>query len=186
MSLSDLASLGSFVSGAAVLVSLVFLYVQMRHLGAQIAQAERNQQAAIRAERASRTINVMTAFVEPAAAEAVFEGNAASEALTPTQISQYTLFCISRFTNAEDAFSQNAAGLLEEDAMLNLIGALRTAFGAPGFRAAWQLGRGQFHGDFVAFMDKLLNETPVSTTDAVARWRTALAAERANVLAGAQ
>ena len=50
MSLPDLASLGSFVSGIAVLGSLVFLYLQMRQIGAQIEQAERNQRAAIRAE----------------------------------------------------------------------------------------------------------------------------------------
>jgi hypothetical protein len=42
MSLSDLASLGSFVSGAAVLVSPVFLYFQLRQLSGQVKQAEKN------------------------------------------------------------------------------------------------------------------------------------------------
>lgn len=40
MSLSDLASLGSFVSGFAVLVSLVYLALQVR-------QAEKNQRAVL-------------------------------------------------------------------------------------------------------------------------------------------
>jgi hypothetical protein len=52
MSLSDLAALGSFVSGVAVLVSLVFLYFQLRQVGAQVQQAERNQQAMIQAPKA--------------------------------------------------------------------------------------------------------------------------------------
>jgi hypothetical protein len=41
MSLSDLASLGSFVSGVAVLVSLVFLYFQLRQMNAQVLQTEK-------------------------------------------------------------------------------------------------------------------------------------------------
>jgi hypothetical protein len=39
MSLSDLAALGSFVSGLGVLVSLVFLYFQLRQIGVQVKQA---------------------------------------------------------------------------------------------------------------------------------------------------
>lgn len=41
MTLSDFAAIGSFVSGGAVLVSLVYLSLQVR-------QTERNQQASIR------------------------------------------------------------------------------------------------------------------------------------------
>lgn len=47
MSLTDLASLGSFVSAVAVLISLVYLSLQVK-------QAERNQQASIRATRVTR------------------------------------------------------------------------------------------------------------------------------------
>ena len=44
MSLSDLASIGSLVSGVAVLGSLIYLALQVR-------QTDRNQQAAIRHSR---------------------------------------------------------------------------------------------------------------------------------------
>jgi hypothetical protein len=36
MTLSDLAALGSFVSGLAVLVSLIFLWFQLRQMNEQI------------------------------------------------------------------------------------------------------------------------------------------------------
>jgi len=49
MTRSDLASLGSFASGFAVLVSLIFLYFQLRLVNRQVLQAERQQQ--LRAER---------------------------------------------------------------------------------------------------------------------------------------
>jgi hypothetical protein len=51
MSLSDLASLGSFVSGFAVLISLIYLSLQVR-------QTKRNQQIAIRHSRASRIVEL--------------------------------------------------------------------------------------------------------------------------------
>jgi hypothetical protein len=47
MSLSDLASLGSFVSGFAVLISLIFLYFQLRQVNRQVRQAEINQRSLV-------------------------------------------------------------------------------------------------------------------------------------------
>ena len=54
MTLADLAALGSFVSGFAVLVSLVFLYFQLRQLNAQVLQGERNQRALLNQGVATR------------------------------------------------------------------------------------------------------------------------------------
>ena len=48
MSLSELAEIGSFISGVAVLTSLIFLYFQLRQINQQVKQAEKNQQSAIR------------------------------------------------------------------------------------------------------------------------------------------
>ena len=63
MTLSDLASIGSLISGTAVLVSLVYLSLQVR-------QTERNQQASIRQGRINRAVELMTARMEPTVAEA--------------------------------------------------------------------------------------------------------------------
>ena len=60
MPLSDLAAIGSFVSGAAVLVSLVFLYFQLGQVRKQIALAEKNQRAIMQQGRAARSAeNIM-------------------------------------------------------------------------------------------------------------------------------
>jgi hypothetical protein len=184
MSLPDLASLGSFVSGVAVLGSLIFLYLQMRQIGAQIEQAARNQRAAIRAERTSRVTTVLMAMVEPSAADALFLGNAASEEMSVTQVRQYFMYCLSRFMNAEDAYSQHAEGLLGDSAFNSMVAAFRTALSAPGFRVAWQLQKVQFDGDFVVFVDRLLAETPmVIPTETAVRFKAAFAAEKAKAVA---
>ena len=43
MSLSQLAEIGSFTSGVAILASLIFLYFQLRQINQQVKQAEKNQ-----------------------------------------------------------------------------------------------------------------------------------------------
>jgi hypothetical protein len=58
MSPSDLASLGGFVFGIAVLVSLVFLYFQLRQLSRQGRQAEKNQRALMQQARAARGVDI--------------------------------------------------------------------------------------------------------------------------------
>jgi hypothetical protein len=66
MTLSDLAPIGSFISGLAVLVSLVFLCFQRRQVGAQVQQTELHQQASIRQGRqtmASRSGPMVVACV---------------------------------------------------------------------------------------------------------------------------
>jgi hypothetical protein len=48
MSPSALAEIGSFISGVAILSSLIFLYFQLRQINHQVKQAEKNQRSAIR------------------------------------------------------------------------------------------------------------------------------------------
>ena len=61
MTLSDLASIGSLVSGAAVLGSLIYLALQVR-------QTDRNQMAAIRHSRVTRAVDVLMAHADPSLA----------------------------------------------------------------------------------------------------------------------
>ena len=70
MTLSDLASIGSLVSGMAVLASMVFLYFRLRQMNAQAQQAERNQRAVIRLGRVAQRIDLNIALMEPSAADA--------------------------------------------------------------------------------------------------------------------
>jgi hypothetical protein len=186
MSLADLASLGSFVSGFAVLVSLPFLYVQMRQIGAQIVQTERNQRAAIRSERTSRSVEAMIALLDPSAADAISLGNMASPDMTVTQLRQYGSFCLLRFTAAEDSFDQHTEGLLSDSAFEGMVTTLRRALRSPGFRSVWRIQRPTFQGGFVQFMDRLLAETEVQhVPDYAELYKAAFAAEKARTEAKA-
>jgi len=78
MTFSDLASIGSFVSAVAVVISLAYLANQVR-------QARHHQQAAIRAERATRLATMNTAAEEPSIAEAILKGLRGGADITETQ-----------------------------------------------------------------------------------------------------
>ena len=74
MLLAELASLGSFVSGMGVLLSLIFLYFQVRQVTAQMRLAEKNQQALIQQDRYSRITETNLTTMDPIIAEAVARG----------------------------------------------------------------------------------------------------------------
>jgi hypothetical protein len=74
MTLSDLAALGSFVSGVAVMVSLVFLYFQVRQVNLQVRQAERNQRATIAQVRAGRSVEAILTQTDASVAAAFRRG----------------------------------------------------------------------------------------------------------------
>jgi hypothetical protein len=90
MSLSDLASLGSFVSGFAVLFSLIYLALQVR-------QTKRNQQIAIRHSRASRIVDLQLALADPAVADAWLHGSGSPQEITQTELGQFINLCRALF-----------------------------------------------------------------------------------------
>jgi len=172
MSLSDLASIGSLVSSIAVVISLVYLSVQVR-------QAERNQQASIRLARATRIIDLFMGTTEPSLADAVARGMQGSEDMTDTQIAQFTAYASARLSAAEDSFYQYREGVLNEfsfDAMRNSLGLVMAV---PAMRVIYKQIRGRMGREFVEFADKVLAATPITTkATSAAHFRTELAAEK--------
>jgi len=114
MNLSDLAAFGSFVSGLAVLVSLVFLHFQLRQVSAQITQAEKNQMATIRQGRTDRIVDMSMDLTEPAAAAAVAKGSFGDLAITATEFYQFQSYMVAYLNHAEDSFQQRQDGLLND------------------------------------------------------------------------
>ncbi|HVU50020.1 MAG TPA: hypothetical protein VHL80_05010 [Polyangia bacterium] len=172
MSLSDLASLGSFVSGFAVLISLIYLALQVR-------QTKRNQQIAIRHTRATRIVELHLALADLSVADAWLHGSASPQDITRTQLSQFNNLCRALFFHFEDSFYQREEGLLNDDAFETVVAGARLSARSPGFRAAWRLARPNFGGPFLAFMDGVIArsavEAPVDLS--LEAWKLAFASE---------
>ena len=172
MSLSDLASLGSFVNGLAVLISLIYLALQVR-------QTKRNQQIAIRHTRATRIVELHLALADLAVADAWLHGSGSPEKITRTEVGQFNNLCRALFFHFEDSFYQREEGLLNDDAFETVVAGVRLSARSPGFRAAWKIARSNFGGRFLAFMDGVVAgsavEPPVDLS--LETWKSAFAAE---------
>jgi hypothetical protein len=173
MSLSDLASLGSFVSGLAVLISLVYLALQIR-------QAERNQVASIKQGRTNRIISTHLPRLDPSTAMAINKGMTGAEDITDQQLEQFRAWVVIIVSSAEDSFSQHAAGLLDEASYSGFVAQSKGLLGMPGYRAVWKQVRDNWPNEFGSFYDGLISEAPLSTAWAHFNrdWRKTVAAEK--------
>lgn len=174
MILSVLASVGSFVSGFAVLTSLIYLALQIR-------QTERNQQIAIRHSRVSRAVELHLALANPVMSDAWLHGGRLPEKLTQTEAAQYLHLCRAYFFHFEDSFYQRREKLLNDDAFETVVAGVRMLATSPGFRVAWKMARSNFGGRYLHFMDQLVAEAasqaPVDLS--LETWKNAFASEEA-------
>jgi hypothetical protein len=177
MTLSDLASIGSLVSGVAVLISLIYLSVQVR-------QAERNQRALMQQGRAARVCDSTLRVADPGMSEIFRRGNAGDENLKVDQLRQFTLMCRAGFVSGEDSFLQYLSGQLDEAAYRSYVAGVRSIFSAPGMRAMWRMSSQQYGKEYRKFMDSILDETqPVLQSDQLARWIGSVREEKEGVTA---
>jgi hypothetical protein len=172
MSLSDLASVGSFVSGVAILISLVYLALQVK-------QTERNQQISIRHSRASRIVELELALADPAVTDAWLHGSGSPQEITQTELSQFIHLCRSLLFHFEDSFYQREEGLLNDDAFETVVAGTRFLARNPGWRAAWTVARPNFGGRFRDFMDGVVAGSAVEPPAELSleAWKVAFASE---------
>lgn len=166
MSFSDLASLGSFVSGIAVLFSFIFLALQIR-------QSARNQRAIIHNER-TRLVQDLTvqSFGSYESAETMLRGNAADVSLDGARSRQYLAMLLSVFRLFEEFFHQHRDGMMDEARWRSNALRVRGFLASPGMRAAWRTHALTFGSEFRAWMDAILRDVAVDAeADVVASWK---------------
>jgi hypothetical protein len=178
MSLADLASIGSLVSGVAVLISLIYLALQVR-------QSERNQRALMQQTRASRTTDLLIAISQPGITESYYKVADGDDDVSLIDIRRFGSLFRASLYGFEDAYFQHQNRLLDDNAFASTLATIRFILRRPGVRANWKLQRQMHDTGFTALMDRLLEEMPVgdfSATGAaleLAQWREMVAAERA-------
>jgi len=174
MTLSDLASLGSFVSGLAVVASLIYLGIQTRqsskHTRALISQG--------RADHALRQNELMAA--NPGLMEIIIRGMTGDEAMDAVQGSRFHAYSFNSFLTNEDEFRQHRAGLIDDARHAGFIKRIRNMLRQPGYRAMWQMQRDGFDEDFQLFMDDLAHDArQLQPVDYAGNWKAVLKAELA-------
>jgi hypothetical protein len=172
MSLSDLASLGSFVSGVAVLFSFVFLALQLR-------QGNVNQRALIQMGRSTRVIETIYRLTEPHLADVMTRGRNGDTSMSANEVETYLRASYASLLNFEDTFLQAREGTIHPDAWETSVKRLQRICAAPGQRVAWKRWRDGFGSDFAGAVDQIVSQARLSTwEEPSANWASDIAEEK--------
>ena len=135
MSLTDLASLGSFISGMAVAITLVFLVLQMRQNTLAVRAAASQAHSAAYAELSNITV------INGDMARIWRLGNADVNQLSDDERVRYISYVSTIFRFMESARLQWRHGQLDGEHWHALVGDFRDLAMQPGVKAYWDLRR---------------------------------------------
>ena len=152
MPLSDLANIAQVIASAAVVVSLVFISMQIR-------QSTVVSQAQAIAQTDHHWSILMEPLIHPETAELWIKGAVDVDALSRVDFIRFWVYCRNQFHGHADIFKQVQAGLLDETAHSAIERTI--IFSSPGARAMWDIQKATFDPEFVKFQDELASKTPV-------------------------
>jgi hypothetical protein len=158
MSLSELASIATAVSGLAVTASLIYLAIQTR-------QNVRHTTALIHQGTAARTTTILLELMNADVVAAWIEGNGGTP--TPELIRQEQFYyqCRVSMIAMEDYFGQHELGLLSDEQFARGRATFRHLLKEPGLRAYWLIQRdiiATAAPNYCAFIDSLCTEETTS------------------------
>ena len=167
MNLSDLADIGSFLNGVAVLLSLVYLSVQVRH-------AQRTQQASMHQARVERVTHVSLSLAQPALAKVLAKAAAGATDFSSDEVLQLFYVVRTQVLALDDAFWQSEAGFLDAPSRDTTVLTMQRMMANPVLRAAWHLVSPQIAPDIRARIGKVVEQTPLAApVDWAIAWKDA-------------
>lgn len=151
MSFSDMAAVGSLISGVAVFLSFIFLALQLR-------QANRNQRSLMQQARTGRHVEILLKMTEPEMSETLSQANADFAAMSDPKIWSFYCFSAAVFWSYEDSFLQFKAKTLDADSWASDVAALERLVSYPPYRAFWKMAREGTRGDYRDYVDSLMHK----------------------------
>lgn len=151
MTLSELASIGSFISGMAVVFSFIFLALQMR-------QANLNQKSLMQQGRSTRTVDLLMKMTDPILSETIMRAYKGDQAMNPAQTFAFYGFAGALFWNYEDSFLQFQSKTLDAKSWASDVSTLKRLLRNPAYRAAWRIARDGIGEGYRDFVDSLMLE----------------------------
>ena len=174
MTLMDLAAIGSFVSGVAVVFSFLFL-------GLQIRQSNKNQRSQTQQGRYIRVVDSVLRYAEPHLRDTMMRGRNGDLSMQSSDVDAFLSVTYTTFLNFEDTFLQHQAGTIDPSAWATAAVRLRGILTRSGNRVAWKRNRMNFQGAFAGYVDELLKDTPLALpSDIAAEWKADVTAELTN------
>lgn len=149
MTLSDLASIGSFVSGIAVLASLIFI-------GAQMLQNNRAVRAVASQAHAANFQQILAVAIENGDVARLWRiGLADLTALTDDERTRFLVLASSLFRFYEAARLQWRHGQLDKEHWENIVFQVSDFGSQPGIRAYWNIRKRWHSMEFRRWFESL-------------------------------
>jgi len=172
MSLGNWAALAEIISAIAVVVTLVYLAIQIKHSKESL---DANTKA-IRGQAISDiTRNVhdqMHMFIQGHDVVATFQRFATDDSLNPTDAFLLDSVLSAVFVARQNEFFQWKQGLLDEDVFRSLHHVILTILGSPNGQHWWENeGRRMFTAEFIGLVDDLCKE---NSTESFEAWKRAV------------
>ena len=171
MNFADVAAIAGAISALAVLVSLLFLNIQVR-------LTEKNQRALTQQGRAGRTADIAMRLMAADFSVIFCRCKNGDPSITEPMLDQFMGYCRAVFLGAEDSFIQHEESLLSELAFVSFSLSLREIFVSPGVRAIWKMTREWYGPEFVEFMDAIAKQSSTRLgVNQLAQWKTVVASQ---------
>lgn len=150
MSLSDLASLGTFISSLAVVISFVFL-------GLQIRQADRSQRAALALQASVRGSETLMNLSEPHLADLYRRMIAGESDFSETEIVQLLNILTGMLITRQEAETRQNLSLMDEVTFQDMRTTMEWMFRLEIPRALWPLIRWNINATLRSEIDEIVN-----------------------------
>ena len=148
--LDALGNIGDFVGGIAVIVTLIYLAVQVRQ-NTRSTRLASMQSAML----AAQNIGMLPAQ-DRDLARVVRVGLATPDELDDDELQQFRYFLMSMLRVHEDMFVQHRAGVVDDETWMARSSSLRTIFSMPGGRKVWDASTA-YREDFRTWMESELD-----------------------------
>lgn len=154
MTLSDLGNIGEFVSGLAVVVSLLYLAIQIR-------QNTRSLRASAHHSITAHIAELNRTIVEQGEVAAILEvGLKDPVALSPQDRRRFNAYNSARFRHYDNLYYQYRVGTLEPSQWHGFDSLLRTHLRQPGIVRWWDEASAFYSDEFVAYVRALQGADP--------------------------
>lgn len=169
MTLSDLASIGTLISSVAVLISLIYLALQVK-------VTEKNQRALINQGVLTRTVEMVKWNAEPNISELVTRVFSGDTNFTAEEINRLRLIMRVRLSNFQDAYLQRHLRLSDDITYENAYIGIKLLLAQPVFRSMWKRHRDTYASELIEIVDEMIRDTPLTRpADSVAQFKSDLA-----------
>ena len=153
MTLDQIANISNIAASLAVVLSLVFIGLQLRQNAHLTRMAAAQTSAQLLSENLGRVIE------NPELAELLSQtGNLDVDTLTPTQMLILSNFLSISFRHYEVLHIHRRYGIFEEELWQGSVSRLRSHLDSPGIRGWWRSTRHVYSVSFAAFVDQLCTE----------------------------